>query len=211
MKKLIALLISVAASSFAASIGYSTSFGDVSTPWGPLPFQLPQFNPALGVLTAVDLVLRADGEATLQIQNMNLFMPESYSDAHASVTINWSGGSTGGSVSGVSVAKSGTVNPNSIVYYPGLGLTGSMHASILPSSYGTYQGLGVVNFTGQANAPNAYGVGEPNIRFSALAWVTGYADITYTYDSAVPEPGTVLLLGSSLAALAMWRRAQRGS
>ena len=201
-----ALVGTMAAPAYAATVTYDSS----DIPQTTVPFStvvtLPEFNTSLGTLTGVELSKHFIGEISVQIFNFT-GVPQDYTNATASIPLTvstvidnviW----TENDVLSVT-STSGTV-------WPGFNTVGVQTATlsefvnpIPPLDFADFEGLGGINipFSVVAGAGTYTGTAYPGVFFGGSATVGGYLDVTYTYTTGVPEASTWAMLGAGFAAI----------
>jgi hypothetical protein len=184
-------------------------------PANPVAFNIPQFNPSLGTLTNVTLIVSGSAESTLNFTNWD--------------------GPTGGVMASETNAlfvnyNSGTVAQNNFIWlttgYPAVqqpGASGGVYSQSWGPETVAYMdnftlAPDLANFTGMGNIPvsarfdvwfNLYATGGNNT-WSVATLSTFTADVYYDY-APVPEPSSFGLMFGGLGLLAWMRRARRQS
>ncbi len=216
------LLILSAYSAHAATV----SFNDTETvSTGGTLFTFSQFDPSLGTLSAIDLIIQTStlqGDVTYTRSGL---ANRTYTDANAAIGIDTAPGFGGYSSTPLSFARSPagsfTVdgsNPTQVVTVTGTtqSLIGGTPVTlgINPSAFGSYTGLATVSFAGFTLYGDVNtGSGTVNLNDSNLLSPTTLT-LRYTYTPSgpvpVPEPGQVaaslLLLGGIGAYVFIKRR-----
>jgi hypothetical protein len=215
------VLILTATGAHADTVNFNDT-QNVST--GGTSFTFSQFDPSLGTLSAIDLIIQTStiqGDVTYTRTG---FATRTYSDANAAIGIDTASGFGGYSSIPLSFARSPagsfTVdgsNPTQVVTVTGTtqSLIGGTPVTlgINPSFFGSYTGLGTVSFTGfTLYGDDNTGSGTVNLNDSNLFSPTSLT-LRYTYSTGpvpIPEPGQVaaslLLLGGIGAYVFLKRR-----
>jgi hypothetical protein len=194
---------------YAATLTYSQTWS------GTAPIDdnltLEQFNPGLGTLTGVELVLNASATEVLEVLNFT-DEPLSFTNGSASTPITVTGPagtstSVTASVSGVSGTVPGVLF--SITPFAGTLETLSNSAAVLPADFGFYEGLGTFMFNLLANTGTYGGTGN-NLGFGGSMTANGNVTVEYTYDAvATPLPAGLPLFATGLGVLGVLGRRRK--
>ena len=204
MKNLLLILLSafLAASSSQAALITYTDTNNVTT--GGSTFTFSQFNPTLGTLNAIDLIIQSStlqGSATItrntgtrNISNMEAFLtidPESGFDEYFSDGLLYDRTPSGTfTVNATNTTQLVTVTGTTQSLIGGSPIT----LGIDPSAFASYTGVGTVSFISSLIASETQtGAGSATVNYSSLLSPTTLA-LRYTYStgpSPVPEPGQV--------------------
>jgi hypothetical protein len=200
----------LAASSVRAALITYTDTNNVTTGGGTFTFS--QFNPSLGTLTAIDLIIQS---STLQgsINITRTTGSRTFTDLNAALSIDPASGFSGYDSNALSYDRtpSGTFTINATNSSRLINVTGTTQSliggspvtfGINPSDFGSYIGVSTVSFDSFILlGDNNTGSGEFSVDSSNLLSPTSMA-LLYTYSvppAPVPEPGQVaaslLLLG----------------
>jgi len=174
-------------------------------------FSANQFNPIQGTLTSVVITVTSNIIPTVSVFSTSS-TPEAFTNATASVPVTLSGpASLTLSVTATSAGISGTANPGTN-NFAGSPVTASV-GTTLSSGFGDYVGTGVNNlsFTFGAGDGTYSGSGDSSLFFGGSAAADATITITYNFTAlAVPEPSSIVLLGSSgVFGLFGWRTFRR--
>lgn len=164
-------------------------------------FELPLFESSLGTLTdiTIDFVTRVTG--VVQIFNASGFS-QSFSNASIAVPVGLSGpGPTTANLLATVFIAAGSAVPG-LNSYPGMTVSESDMVLVTPVSFSLFEGegSGTALFTTTVGEGIYSGAAGPGVLFGGDAVADGSVTITYSYVSAVPEPGTggLVLIGLGL-------------
>jgi len=195
----------------AATITQTFSYGPAYTDWSN-GYVFNQFNTALGTLNSVTVQSSGVLNTMSATFTDNSIQPETLTSFQETFLA----GLTGPSATNLS---SSTALPGMgpIILGPLGSGTNSTSQSVSNvafnlgsdtyyTSLNAYEGLGSVTFTGTAQASDSFS-GDSNIDWTATTQATQTVTVVYDYNpTGVPEPVSVVLSGSGLALLAVWRR-----
>lgn len=202
--------------SSSAPIAATDAGGDYSLP-ETTSFSLPEFNPALGTLTGVEVDVTLTYQGEVGVINFSEYsdpptgVTEPFTNAMSSVAIAMSAPS--GNVPLVSAAysvASGSVGGGDSASYLGGDTTTTVPFAESPANFGLYEGFGSNTYGILYTPPGSYSGMGTYVGFSGDANSYGSATVTYTY-TPTPEPSSVVL--TALGAVGLlglgWRRARR--
>lgn len=205
-----------AAGADAATISFADTFGPAAVPFPAAPLAtLSLFDPALGTLTKVTLTLDANvSGGTISWDNEALVATDVTLGIGAEVTAVGLAGITAvavplqtGTGIGIDADNDGAADFIGTDAFSVVGGSGSdSDFDELLAGLGVYVGLGTFDVTVSSvvetflSTTGGFGPIDP-----VPGMTDGTVTVTYEY-TPVPEPGTVLLLASGLAALAAGRR-----
>lgn len=174
--------------------------------------QLPQFNPALGTLTGIEITVDTQMNKSGNLQNNgSSAAPLSYNYTLALITVNGTG---------VTHSQAGSVAftaGETFLNVPGNGgqaIITSLQEQDLnnifnPANLAAFTGLGLMDYTVDASAILVTGCGSGNCQTNIATLMGAQMTITYTYDlpnNDVPEPTTFALFGLGIVGLGLLKR-----
>lgn len=207
-----ASILAMSAYGHATTITYTTGFGSgayaplVQPDWSTTLF-LPKFNPSLGTLTGVQITNRGEIAGSVAVENKNTTQTRTINaDLAAALDVTLPG--LLGTLSSTPISSHSITLPQfdgTIDFAGTSGLTinnlSAFNSAIytsLPTDLALFIGIGNINYDVLASDnSSASGSGNTASNFSNAAGVL--LDVQYTYtDAPVPEPGTIMLMGSGL-------------
>ncbi len=112
-------------------------------------------------------------------------------------------------VHGSNVDEGGCLGPGTFSFpvdgtslVSGLTASGNHAFTIAPPFFSGWTNVGLVSFTASGGPGSYTGTGAPGVAFTGAANAGGELDVTYTYLASIPEPATLILMGSALVGLA---------
>lgn len=219
---LTSVLMFFGASADAASISFSDTFGPTAVPFPAAPLAtLSQFDPSLGTLTKVTLMLDADTSAsTISWDNEAPVTTDITLGIGAEVTAVGLAGVTAvavplqtGSAVGVDADNDGAADFLGTDAFSVVGGTGSdSDSDMLTVGLLPYIGLGTFDVTVSASVETFLSTTGGFGPIDPVPGVTdGMVTVTYEYNPPVPEPTTFALLSMGLLSLVfhVWRQRKR--
>ncbi len=204
----IALLLGIAVpGAHASTISFSDSIPITDTDWSS-SVSIPQFNPHLGVLQSVDISLTGTIDSSITVENTskrartisvtltdNLALTGPTASTSLALTSNIS---TSDALTAFDTHKDflGTDSAS----HPGLTNTVSNSSSTsAPADLALFTGFGNIVMPVNAGGSSLVSAAS-NVRTDLVNQSGVTVDVTYSY--RVPEPGTVMMLGSALLLVA---------
>jgi len=201
-----AALMACASAASAGTVTQTRMFGPTKTAWSHT-FSFAPFNPALGTLVKVTDIITENLSGTVEITNSGSSSATYTAFLTDTATKTFSGLTTMSKTisnkvsSPPPLAPGGSTGP--------LALSGSSTGSATTTSgLAAFEGASVV-----ATAKDVGALSFSSDTANATATFDGTGQVIdkliYTYTTKVPEPGTLALIGSALAGLAVFRRRKR--
>lgn len=205
-------------SAVAATQTYSDSIPTQGTDWAD-NLVVPLFNPSLGTLTQVQIVLNGDVGGSAGYENTS-------TTSTSSVTLNLSStivltGPNSLLIDVVPLANFSIPAVPGVPIYDGFsdyaGTSGATLTNLTGSAMDMdtitnpgdllayYTGLGTISFPVTATG-SSLGGGSGNINTSFSSTAGASIEITYTYDVAIPEPSSVAIVGLGIIGTLAARR-----
>lgn len=198
------------ASAATVTITQTLSFGPSKTAWSHT-FSFAPFNPLLGTLVKVSDTITENLAGTIDITN------EGISSATYTASLSDTAHKMFSGLTTLTTTISNTVSsPPPLTPFGTPGDTTGPLALFGTSTGSATTTSALADFEGASLVATAKDVGSLNFHSdtaNALATFDGTGQVidklVYTYTTKTPEPGTLALIGSALAGLAMFRRRKR--